>query len=381
MKLFKMTMLSFLFAITACSDVTEMRQNTGEMKDTTREMNDKLSKMNEKVTTLNGQIENLNDEIVGLGGQVRDLNKNISVMSSNMFSLKDISSFTYYDLRAGNAVMGRNEFFKSLDSAKNLEGKVTMAADYMLSFEFQLWKGKLEDTLAKRDELFSEGIQEFFQSIKLYVEPKDISKMNISPTSMDNKRENVYALAAVLHMLNYDQQLRSQSSDWQPISMLGLIEQGLQQKGALAAGTTNVAAMPHYQQTVLDNEQAAIYLLQLRLNVLSALVLSRVSNIRSAGLLTKIKMRFFQWQPNLGEQNGSQLASTESFLNLARETRKFLVTIGVTPRLSANIKGVFEKMDLKPELIVSTSQNSKDLAQNHFVESLGKFQKEIGGIQ
>lgn len=308
-----------ILSLSACGpidDMKDMKKTTAEMKETTKELADVSKKMNKSTTRIDDSAGN-----------------------------------TYRDMRLDTSISNGFKALNEMESAKSLEQKMIAAAYYLASFEFQVWKNKDLDTEELRQQMYALSVKRLFADIKEYVSeltdseslPPKISDVSVA----DNNLKNLYAIAAMLHEVNPNQEVMHRVNDVQVVTMLDLISEGLH-----SAKSTNVTKVPQYQKIVAQNEELAVLLLQLRYNIFMLKSLSSVSNIQD-GLIAIQAMYRKPWQPDFSKlSNAAKLELAVKVTHLALDSRQRLMSTGhktAALKLPLNLEfsWILKNMDVK----------------------------------
>lgn len=343
--MFKATgfLLVAVFTVSACGpidDMKEMKNTTAEMKETTKELAEVSKKMNKSTTRIDDSAGN-----------------------------------TYRDMRLDTSISNGFKALNEMEAANSLEQKMTAAAYYMASFEFQVWKNKDLDTPEVRQQMFALSVKRLFADIKEYVSSLNDSQ-NFPPlitatTSADNKLKNLYAIAAILHEVNPNQEIMHKVNNVAVTNMLELITEGL-----ATAKSSNINQLPEYQKIVAQNEELAVLLLQLRYNILTLKSISFVSNVQEKTTLATMYLK--SWTPDLSNlSNASKVEYAIKVTQAALDARNRLTSNGhkiaklylPVPLISVEFASIIKNMDVKS---VKTETNS--LAQD-LVGSLNELKK------
>ncbi len=276
-------------AFSACGpidDMKEMKKTTAEMEQTTKELAEVSKKMNKSTTRIDDSAGN-----------------------------------TYRDMRLDTSVSNGFKALNEMEAANSMEQKMIAAAYYMASFEFQIWKNKDLDGELLRQKMYALAVKRLFADMKEYVSTLDDAQ--ILPTSGGNNLKNLYAMAAMLHEINPNQEVMSEVNGVKLTSVLDLITDGLQAVAQRKSGHA-----PEYQKIVAQNEEFAVLLLQLRYNIFTLKTLKMVSHIDD-GFTTKAAMYLSSWQPDFsGLTNDSKMEFAAKVMALTLDTRHRLTSMG-----------------------------------------------------
>lgn len=282
-----------------------------EMKKTTEKMNKTTNEMSETTKQL---------AVISQG------------MSHTTNQISDNAKNTYRDMRLDTSVSNGFKALNEMEQAKSLEQKMIAAAYYYASFEFQLWKNKEGDSDELREKMFAFAMKRLFIDIKEYF--KNSSEATVRPPTRDevgpdqNRLANLYALAAMVHELNPNQEAVSKLNNVKLVSTYDLIKDGLSAIHAEKTGKISLLKATEHAQVVAQNEELAVFILQLRYNILVAKTLSMVTNLASTIKETALKKAVLsehKWNTSLEHlSNTAVLSLAIKAAGAAIETRHVL---------------------------------------------------------
>ena len=321
-----------LVALTAQSLVAcGVIRNMDEMHDATVSMNNKMDGTNSAVARTNDAVERTNLYV----------------------------QTTYFDLRQGNAKTIRYNALQEMEHSGSPEAKIASAGVFAMGFEFQLWTGTGPDTASRRDGLYDEAMKELFRTIQNY---KDLDRP-IDVASTDGRMQNLEAIAVTLHFVNPSAIPDPRTG--RDASLLSLIEDTIARREALwSLSAAERARTPEYQKEILDHLEDAVYLLQLRANFLGAMVLGQVSDIQSAGLVSKAGMLLKGWDARIDRLNVTQLDTYKLWLEESMRVRSELEASGFDARMDSKLMKIYRNMRM-----VSAAAPAAESAKASVVES------------
>lgn len=292
--------LSLAFLMSACSvkkDMDHMRESTDEVKEATKEM----KKMN---------------------GVVRD-----RIEDSYHGGREDVGMNMLRD--------SFNEVLKGGD--KDVVRKLEYSYVYFGSFEFQHWQGDFEDTQRRREYLMSKAIELFFAEIDDLIEDSHpVSILNIMSDAYQNWLV-LSVMSLAMDKIHPNQEFLSEKLGFKKYSVLSMLEEGLARKAEAEAGKP----VPEFVRFVLEREQEAIYMLQLRHNFVPLLVLGNMTDFEE-GLFPKLK-RFFPWTLDLTNANEMKRQFWIRWLQKSESTRAFLQSINVPLKKNSMSEMIFNR--------------------------------------
>jgi hypothetical protein len=323
-------LLSLVVALNAC----EMKRNLDDMHDSTVEMNKTTKEMNETTGKMNERTE----------------------------GLENATGELYDALRQGDSLSARRSALDNLIKTTEPARKLSEAAKYYMSFEFQFWTDHNQDKgEEKRLDLATVAAREFFKDIYQFI-PNGVMKPDpfadqIISTEKGNLVACLNALSVTTHYLNPKQEAYLKAKpEMKSLSMYKIIEESLLAKASIESGDKKITDYPGYVFEVLSNEQAAVYLMQARYNYLSALFLGRTTPI-THNKWTGVKFFAKKWNLDLRNFNAAQIEEFNMFLDGALKTKKILIGIGAKPQMDFMLARMINNMTL-----VDINQNKNTIA-------------------
>lgn len=321
-------LLAFATTLNAC----EMKRNLDEMHDSTKEMNE---------TT-------------------REMNQTTSEMNKRTDSLETATGELYDALRQGDSLAARRAALDNMIKTDDPGRKLSEAAKYFMSYEFQFWMDKNQDKGdEKRQVLATMGAREFFKDIYQFIPNGTMEPDPFAGQIIGTKKSNLInclnALSVTTHFLNPKQErLLKENPEMKPLSMYKMIEESLRAKAAIEAGEKTAADYPGFVTEVLQNEDVAVYLLEARYNYFMALFLGRATPVATSkyAALKGISIQWgrhmaYDWDVDLSGFNTVQIEEFNLFLTGALKTKKLLTDLGIQPRTASLLKKMFSKVRLK----------------------------------
>jgi len=315
-----MVRIQFLLKVSALCAASTLGLSACLLTDM-KEMHDSTVAMNEKMNHTNGGMDRTNLLV----------------------------KLSYLDGRKKEAVDERNHSLKMMEESEEVAPKLKHASSFMRALEFQIFKPELENQ-AEREILFNEAVAEFFKLIQEYAG----NRGNVSPKSTDGKMQNLYAISAALHSVNARQELEQAGTRYPVLSLLDLINQGLDTARALREGRGNARALPEYVKEVIRNEQDAVYILRIRQNFLTAYGFALSASPENGNELSLLQKGWFlighgrlgiDWTPVFDDRNTVQLEYFAAVLQYALATRDALKANGYDPKTDQSILRIFKNID------------------------------------
>lgn len=282
--------LAILLLFSACS---EKKQLT-EMHDATVDMNGKMDQLHK--TTSDGMRDTINKmeqlhqtTTEGMQETVKGMKQSVALTASVLDTSNELGDLSKH----GASVEGRNNRLKNILEDATLENKVTHAAIYFKSFEYQFWQGSGQDaSLKKRQHLIDEAAAEFFRAIAEFNNGSPLVNPFATPgvplISDYGNREAIFnAFALTLHELDRKQEeMLRKYPEIKPVSMLSIIKDALTAEKDINSGKIPVEEISEATHMVLTNKDVALKLLQARLNFALSVFICSVSKLKTAQNMT-----------------------------------------------------------------------------------------------
>lgn len=300
------------------------------------------------------KVDDMRESTVGMGKTTTQMNNTTSQMKAKMDSLEqkttvlsDMTDELYDTLRQGNSLQLRREAYDSVLKAPTSFKKISEAAKYFMSFEYQVWNPLGQDLESnKLNDLAQQETLEFFLEIE-ELAPRDGS---VDPTvlpdasdikSADNRSASFNAMAVSMHQVNRKKARATKVAGLDKVkSLYDLTEEALL--------TPRDKAQEGYIREILAHEEKAIQLLQARYNMFPTMLFDMVEKISEASLISKIKAPLFGWDLDLGKLNATQLEYYQTeILDQSIKAKDLLVKLGIKPVMNWKLKLLFDKMKIK----------------------------------
>lgn len=310
-----------------------------------------------------------------------EMNRTTQDMSKRTSDLENATGELYDALRQGDSLAARRSALDNLVKATEPARKLSEAAKYFMSFEYQLWMNENHDKGEERRlELATLAAREFFKDVYQFIPNGNMTPDPFSgqvvATETSNLVNSLNALAVTTHFLNPKQEKHLKDrKDMKPLSMNMMIEESLLAKNSIESGAKRISDYPGYVFEVLSNEPAAVYLLEARYNYLATLFLGRATNVAHSKVQA-VKYIAKKWTLDLSKFNAAQIEELNMFLKGALETKKTLQQIGVKPRTAALLARMLNNMtlvDLSTSGQLSTAKATTFQEINTHIAELKKF--------
>lgn len=299
-------------------------------------------------------MENMNNktnELASTSNELSETSKNILSTSNQLGSNTEE---LYHQARTKEAEETRQRAREALREESSFEEKITRAAIYFKSFEYQLWtngRASKKDNQEFRQALMLESIEEFFRTVQSFY--AEIGDMNdISPASEDSATRSLFALSVTMHENHHAQKERIKEDGIEEICMLSMIEDTLKKESALINGEITLADLKDYEIAVLENAESAKNLLRMRFDILSSMALAKVSNLGDptsgaiASTFNQVKYYLMDWNSKFSELNPAQKAQVETFLGEALRMKGVLGELKIDNKLESKIEKIYKNMKI-----------------------------------
>lgn len=342
--------LLLLLSLTTLLGACEMKKNLDEMHGATVEMNNTTKTMNENTTQMNERTT----------------------------ELKTATGELYDALRQGDSLAARRAALDNLVKIKDPARKLSEAAKYFMSFEFQFWTNEGQDAgEEQRHELAREAAMEFFKDVQQFIpdlklKPNPMAGQIIA-TEKSNLVNGLNSLSVAMHYLNPKQEQRlKEHPEMKPLSMNKIIEESLLAKATIEAGEKSLRDYPAYVHEVLANEPIAIYLLEARYNFLAAILLGKSTNIAHSKLAAT-RTLLTDWTLDLSKFNIAQTEEIKQFISGALKTKAVLTKVGVHPHTDVLLKRILKKMKLVNT--TKAASEKKAALDNEIIETMAELRR------
>ena len=256
--------------------------------------------------------------------------------------------------KQGMALMIREELLKSIFNANSQVEKLSKAAKYFMSFEFQIWSGSGADTEHLRQEQAASAAREFMREVQSLIRKEDTafspaaspdmirllnkkgaaSGSTLSPAEVDllTAYSNLNAMAVAMHVKNDRQEdLLNDRKDVKALTMLSMIEETLQASAKIEAKEKRISDYPKYVAEILSFEPEAKALLQARHAALSAMAMAKISELLD-NVDAMDKMMSAAWTVNVEKLGTKGVRDAAQYLSTSLKTRAFLVDLKIEPK-------------------------------------------------
>ncbi len=300
-------------------------------------------------------MENMNNKTNELASTSNQLSETSKSILSTSNQLGSNTEELYHQARTKEAEETRQRARDALNLDSSFEEKVTRAAIYFKSFEYQLWtngKASTKDNEEFRESLMLESVEEFFRTVQSFY--AEIGDMNdISPASEDSATRALFALSVTMHETHHAQKEKVKEDGVKEICMLSMIEDTLKKEEALNRGEITLADLKSHEIAVLENAESAKNLLRMRYDILSSMILAKVSNLGDptsgtiASTYNQVRYYLASWESKYPQLNLAQKAQVETFMNEALRMKGILQELKLEDKLESKIAKIYQNMKIK----------------------------------
>lgn len=402
-----------------CADrerLVEMHDATGEMNNTTKNMDGKVGQTNERLGNMldtTSRMEKSTVELEKKTGDVVLLTEGLSTKTDNMIGKMDglfgLTRSTFIRLRQGSSRDLRRGELEQLIKSPTMDGKFTHAVAYFFGMEYQLGDDNAIDSAELRDNMMASGVEEFLFKMADFMpadesmpllelhlpdEPpsaaeemkRSLRAYGTDGLEADNDVKSGYALAAAAHMFNTDSAALFKEKGLEPLSMLDLIYRGLSQEKKINDSTDGalMGKTPGYVAKVLTLRKHAIFLLQMRLNVLTSLLVKKLSKLADAKstnekATAQVMLAMGAWNMEIDNHNAYSRRELAMVAAEAIKAYDFLNTEvrGTKPRLNSLLKRSISNMNLPDAAALAKSNNNLDRMTLALVGQVAKLKGRV----
>ena len=376
-----MTVRNCLIAISICAvavcvacgalkTMDKVEQSTTAVGLKMDETNGEIEETNTKIDETNNKIDEMKREMGEMNGKLVETNRRMENMNKALDRM-------YQDLRQGDALAARLRTLEAIAQKSGIKSKIVHAAQYFMSFEYQLWKGDGIDDSMFRDILARDAVDEFSQTIRRFAK----SELPIGVLDTDNNTMSLHALALTSHILNSNAQLNGQKHGLHVASMHELLSQSLVYGEQIRSNQLNQAAVPLFAQFALRYPELIKYVFEIRVNMFPALLASNLSQMEADSFFRRWFSRATSWlrpwQADLSQRNSLEIQELQSWMSFALNDLKLLTSLGLKVRVDPALIRVLSHIDFvdKAPPVSPELDKNRDLAVNDLKLSVEYFIK------
>jgi hypothetical protein len=340
-----------------------------ESKQKIEDANKKVDETNTKLEDTNTNMRETNQRLEDVHQKLNEMNNQLSQATQRIEMMNRALERMYQVLRQGDSLTVRLNTIDKMNSTSQLNGKIVFAAQYFMSFEYQLWKGEGSDDELLRQLLIKTAVDEFIQLSRRFV-PSDFA-LNVLDENHDLL--SLKALALALHVVNENTQSELLGKKQQIPSMLDLLKSALTFGRQLDLSQTTITEIPQYAKVALTAPDLIQYLLEIRVMMFPAVFVGSLSDIDSDSFLSRWFSRaglFMRpWTVQIDTLNQIQLKEFCQWMALANVDKEFLQALGMTPRVDEKIVRILRNLHFS-QAQSPTSPESVLLSKAQLVQQL-----------
>lgn len=360
--------------------MAEMNKNIEKLYEQLIESNKNLKQTNAKLSEVAGESEEIKKELEETNQSLDGVATKILGLNSELKQINDGLKNLGTDARQGLTTGIRTQAFEALINAKSIESKLAAATTYFMAFEFQLWRNEGFDDKERKNQLIYDGVAEFYRSISGFIEENG---WNLSPDGNANTMNVLYALSATIDSINSNQHLYLAPE--QKTSFLSIISESIEISKKVRDGEIDIADAPAYIKETLLWEDISTYMLRLRHNFISGILLVKLSGLNQNGVfngqLDKIRLFLFPWNIKLGENANNAGALVEFTYRMQQviTLRRFLQVERIELKTDQNLKTALGNMiiDEKFEQSIFAAHPNQTPMARKFLNTLRNFRLSI----
>jgi TolA-binding protein len=354
----------------ALESMDEVEKSTTAVGLKMDETNGEIEETNKKIDETNTKMDEMKREMGEMNGKLIETNQRMETMNKALDRM-------YQDLRQGDALAARLQTLEAIEQQHSLKSKVLHAAQYFMSFEYQLWKGDGIDDSLLRDIFARDAVDEFSQTIRRFAK----TELPVSVLLTDNNTASLQALALTSHILNSNAVVNGHKHGQLVVSMHELLRQALVYGNKVKDSQLNRADIPLFAQFALRYPELVKYVFELRINMFPALLTSNVSQMDNDSFMKRWFSRASSWlkpwEADLSDRNFIEIEELQNWMSFAVNDLKTLQSLGLTARVDPALIRVLshlEFVDNAPP--VSPEQDKKrSLALSDLKSSIDQFIK------
>ena len=375
--------LSLLAACSAAADMKHMGRNTDHVAETSdhmatdtkamRQSTDVVAKTSDGMAKDTSAMRESTDAVAktseGMATDTSAMRQSTDAVRHSTEVVANTSDNMYRDKRQSDAAMARAEALRNLTAATDQIAKLTYASEYLMAFEFQLWKNTGKDDAAYLDVLRNDAVSEFMREMHRFI-PRNKS---LSPASKNNDMKSLYAIVAVMESINTNSvQQPTELGDLG--GMLELLRRGLTAGAEVKALHLASDALPKYQKSVLEFQSDAVYLLNLRVNFIPAMLVTVLAsdNAHTLNLLELVGHMMWRWTAHVKNMNDAALASYVALMAKVDATRQAVREVGEQSPVDGNLKKVIQHMHFSANDF-SLASTSRSILMESLQESFSQL--------
>ncbi len=335
-----------LMSCRALESVDKVEKSTAEVGDKMDKTNDGIDRTNRKMDETNDNIGETNSKMDDMRRQMGQMNDKLVDTNKRMDDMNRALDRMYQDLRQGDALNARLKTIENLIATQKLKGKAVFAAQYFMSFEYQLWKGEGFDNQSVRQVLLRSAVEEFVHVLRRLAR----TDLPIDMLNTDNDLASLEALAMSMHLMNPNAEHDLRVKNLPVSSMHDLLKNSLQYGFELQNSKISSVDIPEFAQLALKEPAIVQYMFELRASMFPGWVVSTLSNVNSDEFFARWSSRagtwLKPWTARTESLNELQVSELAQYLAWANADMSFLQSIGVQPRTDSSLLRILANMKI-----------------------------------
>lgn len=364
-------LLSIVSAVScrAIESVDKVEKSTAEVGEKMDKTNDGIDRTNRKMDETNGNIGETNLKMDDVRRQMGEMNDKLVETNKRMDGMNRALDRMYQDLRQGDALNARLKTIENLIATPKLKGKTVFAAQYFMSFEYQLWKGEGVDNDPLRQVLLRTAVEEFIHVLRRLSH----TDFPVDVLNSDNDVISLQALALSVHMLNPNAEHDLRTKNMPVYSMYDLLKNSLQYGYDLQIGKLSAAELPEYAQLAIKDPALTRYVFDLRTSMFPALVVAALSDVSSDAFFARWTSRagvwLKPWTARTAQMNELQVLELSEWLSLANADVTFMKSLGLQPKADVSLLRILSNMKFADD-IAGQNSSAASAAKSRALEGL-----------
>lgn len=303
------------------------------------------------------------------------MKKDMEEMHDATIAVKETSDEMYSDLRQGDSAAGRRASWEALLKTATPQDKLVYAAQFVRSFDVQLWSGMGPDTKSIRMQMAQKNAEEFMLMVQSLIKPRQTEAIPFADKILNpiwgNRMKSFNAIAVALQEMDPKQDRFGRKTE--RITFLSMLQTALRASFERRLGQS-IEKYPAYVREILRHERVAQLLMQSRLNYSVVLALGKVTDICNGGM-DFLKMRFFSWELDMTTSGIDEIKLGIEKLQSAADSYDFMSSVGIEPKVSGPLKKVLSGMKVSNRLRAFYPRYKKMMTQVKAAQPLTEEQK------
>ncbi len=325
------------------------------------------------------------------------MKKNMDEMHDATVAVKENSDQMYNDLRQGDSAAGRRDSWEALLKTSTPQDKLVYAAQFVRSFDVQLWSGVGPDTAAVRMQMAQKNAEEFMLMVQSLIKPGQTESMPFADKVLNpiwgNRMKSFNAISIALQEMDPKQD--RMGHEIERLTFLSMLQTALRASFERRLGQS-IEKYPAYVTEILRHERVADLLMQSRMNYAVVLALGKVTNICNGGT-DFLKMRFLAWELDMSTVGIDEIKLAIEKLQWAEATLEIMRSAGIVPKVNAPLEKVLSGFKVSDRLrafypqykklidqekagkpLTEGQRNSRSFVEIDFVREFIQFRKLTG---